>query len=200
MRRTVWALAAAAAAAPAAADAAAADPAAASAEGETKKKKRGLLNHLLFTRRAGGYRKYDMWGYGHEGPNMVTPLQMESMLHCVDNSNCKHMRLVKEISETRSIKWMSPAVVHRCAVMRYKGDKVPAHHSLQPGDLMWCVLFTRRAHVARHSGLVPQFDKNAGILINDKGTPVGTRVTYAAGRHLNHRYLLKAAVLANFLV
>ena len=184
--------------------AAAAPEAGAAAEGgeESTEGKRppGSMRAMNITRRNAGYRKWELWGYGHEGPNTTSPLQMEAMMHCVDNTNCKHIRLVRETSESGSQRWTAAAVVHRCAAMRYKTDKPPSHHALEPGDLMWCVMFSRRYPNARKSGLVTQFDKNAGILINDKGNPVGTRVSYAAGRHLNHRYLLKAAVLANFLV
>jgi large subunit ribosomal protein L14 len=187
--------------APATPAAAPAADAAAAVEGTGTKEKRSWFKHTMITRRKGGYLRGDNWGWGQEGPNAVGPLQMQAILHCVDNSNCKHLRLVKEVDEKRSHSRITAAVVHRCALVRFKDDEAKmTHQKLKPGDLMWCVLFARRAQVARKSGLVTSFDKNAAILINDKGVPVGTRVTYAAGRHLNHKALVKAAVMANFLI
>lgn len=50
------------------------------------------------------------------------------------------------------------------------------------------------------SGLQTSFDRNTCILINDQRVPVGTRVSYCAGRHVNHKVHLKAMVLANFFI
>lgn len=164
-------------------------------------KKRGWFKPHIQTRRNGSYRIHEQWGRGQEGPYANQPLQMESVLHCADNSNCKHVRLIRETSERKAHTLFPSCVVHRVSLVRFKdGQTQPAHLKLQPGEVMWCALLARRQTVARHSGLVTKFDKNAAVLINDKGVPLGTRITYAAGRHLNHKFHLKAAVLANFFI
>lgn len=184
--------------APAPVESAAVDGAVAGATETTKK---GWFNAHIITRRRGSYRLADQWGRGQEGPYATAPLQMEAKLHCVDNSNCKHLRLIRETCERKAHGLFISCVVHRVALVRFKeGEAKPAHLKLRPGDLMWCALLARRQHVARHSGLVVSFDKNAAVLVNDKGVPVGTRINYAAGRHLNHKFHLKTAVLANYFI
>ena len=129
------------------------------------------------------------------------PLQKQAKVYCVDNSNCRQFYLLEQIDEATHNHRMVPVVVRRVAVLRFKsGEEAQPRQKLIPGTIMYAVVLTRRQMQLRHSGLGIQFDRNTGILLNDKYAPLGTRIMYAAGRHINHRFFLKTAVMANLIV
>jgi len=182
-----------AAAAAAAADAASALPAAQTVY-------RSWFRSHLHIKRKANYRT--RWGTGAEGYSSGVNLSDQVMLHCVDNTNCKHVRLItkacgERIAHTR----IFPAVAHRVAVARFKGGGGGMGKTkVKPGTIYWVCLLSRRQTFTRFSGLQTNFDRNTCILMNDQKVPVGTRMMYVAGRHINHKVHLKAAVLANFFV
>ena len=143
------------------------------------------------------------WCYHKAGTFVrnTPPLSIRGKINCVDNSNCRHFYILRQWHEAYANRNMIPCVVKRVSVLRFKsGEEAPAYQKLEPGDVKSAVILTRRSLSLRYSGIVTQFDKNAGILLDDKGAPMGTRIMYAASRHINHRFFLKAAVMANFLV
>ena len=143
------------------------------------------------------------WSFPKPGqfPRNNTPLQKQAKVQCVDNTNCRQFFVLKQVGEKTHHHTIVPVIVRRVAILRFKsGQDIPPRQKLVPGTVMYAVLMARRQVNARHSGLSVQFDKNAGILLNEKFVPVGTRVMYSAGRHINHRFFLKAAVMANFIV
>ncbi|GET92450.1 ribosomal protein L14, putative [Leishmania tarentolae] len=160
------------------------------------------FRHNLIIRRKGSYRS--RWGNGTEGYGAGVPLSDQVKLHCVDNTNCKHVRLIAKATAERFAHCrVFPAVAHRVSVQRFKGRSgggEVSRHRVKPGNIYWVCLFTRRQTNTRMSGLQTSFDRNTCILMNDQRVPLGTRVMYCAGRHVNHKYHLKAVVLANFFV
>jgi ribosomal protein L14 len=153
----------------------------------------------MMIRRTGSWRNW--WGTGIESPKTGVPLQDKAMLHCVDNTAAKHLRAISQTSERISAHRVLPVVVHRTTIQRYKNKQFSLkRQKMKPGEVHWAVLFTRRQYNCRNSGLITTFDKNSAVLINDKKVPLGSRVMYCAGRHVNNRAHLKAAVLANFFL
>lgn len=168
------------------------------------------FRHNLIIRRKGSYRS--RWGTGKEGPYAGVPFSDQVKLHCVDNTNCKHVRLIsKATSERFAHCRVFPAVAHRVSVQRFKkggggggdgggGGRDVVRQNIKPGNVYWVCLFTRRQTHTRMSGLQTNFDRNTCILMNDQRVPLGSRVMYCAGRHVNHKFHLKAMVLSNFLI
>ena len=187
-----------------AATAAAASSGAAGAAGTAgaaavEKQSRCWFRWDMMIRRTGSFR--NNWGNGQESPYSGVPLNDHAMLHCVDNSSAKHLRTISQSSERISYHRVLPVVVHRTTIQRYRNKQFTMKRQrMKPGEVHWAVLFSRRQFNCRHSGLVTAFDKNCGVLINDKKVPLGSRVSYCAARHVNHRVHLKAAVLANFFL
>ncbi|KNH03771.1 seryl-tRNA synthetase [Perkinsela sp. CCAP 1560/4] len=129
------------------------------------------------------------------------PLGLQCKVHCVDNSNCRQFYLLRQWHEAYANSQTIPCAVKRVSVLQFKsGEEVHNYQKLEPGDVRHAVILTRRSMSLRYSGIVTQFDKNTGILLDDKGAPLGTRIMYVAGRHINHRFSLKTAVMANFIV
>ncbi|EPY29100.1 large subunit ribosomal protein L14 [Strigomonas culicis] len=153
----------------------------------------------LIIRRKGSYRS--RWGTGAEGYGTGVPFSDQVKLHCVDNTNCKHVRLISRATAERFAHCrVFPAVAHRVSVQRFKQRGEVSRHRVKPGSIYWVCLFTRRQTNTRMSGLQTNFDRNTCIIMNDSRVPLGSRVMYCAGRHVNHKYHLKAVVLANFFV
>eukprot|EP00759_Apiculatamorpha_spiralis_P056444 PhF_6_TR803/c0_g1_i3/m.1226/K02874/RP-L14, MRPL14, rplN; large subunit ribosomal protein L14 len=141
------------------------------------------------------------WPRAGTNPNQITPLTLASKVHCVDNSNCRQFYLLRQVSENTHSTIFLPCIVRRVAILRFKsGHEVQPRQKLVPGTVMYACVMTRRQVHARRSGISVQFDKNTGVLLNETMQPVGTRVMYAAGRHINHKAFLKVAVMANFIV
>lgn len=160
---------------------------------------RSWYHSNMMVRRKGDYRSY--WGSGLEYKWSGVPLSDGALLQCVDNTNAKHIRPFKQMSERFMQNQLVGCSIHRVSLIRFaSGREVPARQQLKPGTIYHALLFSRRQPHTRPSGLSMQFDKTAGILINDKRVPVGTRVLYCASRHINHKAHLKAAVLANFFI
>jgi large subunit ribosomal protein L14 len=157
------------------------------------------FRNSMLQRRVGSYK--EKWGTGMENPSSGVPLQDQAKLHCVDNTNCKHLRLLKQGCERFHHHKVLPVVVQRVSLIRFKsGSNSLNRQKIKPGSVYWAVIFSRRQYNARRSGLVTAFDRNTAVLMSDKKVPLGTRVMYCAGRHINHKCHLKAAVLANFFL
>lgn len=159
---------------------------------------KGWFRSNLHIHRNGSYRS--RWGNGTEGYGAGVNFTDQVKLHCVDNTNCKHVRLItKAAGERIAHNRVFAGVSHRVSVQRFKGGG-GNRQRIKPGTVYWVCLLTRRQTFSRESGLQTNFDKNTCIIMNDQRVPVGSRVMYCAGRHVNHKYHLKAAVLANFFV
>ena len=164
---------------------------------------RGLQTRTPYRPKTNYFFTKRRWCYHKAGTFVrnTPPLGIRAKIHCVDNSNCRQFYILRQWHETYANRNIIPCVVKRVSVMRFKsGEDAPSYQKLEPGDVRGAVILTRRSLSLRYSGIVTQFDKNAGILLDDKGAPMGTRIMYAAGRHINHRFFLKTAVMANFLV
>lgn len=182
----------------AAAAAASADASAAKLPAGNPIRKSWYRNGLQI-QRLGSYRS--RWGTGQEGVGTGVNLSDQVKLYCVDNTNCKHVRLIsKSVGERMSHCRVVAGVSHRVSVMRFKSGGASSRQRVKPGTVYWVCLLARRQAFSRYSGLRTNFDRNACILLNDQKVPVGTRVMYCAARHVNHKYHLKAAVLANYFI
>ena len=161
--------------------------------------KNWFRDHLII-RRKNNYRS--RWGTGAEGYSSGVNFSSQVKLHCVDNTNCKHVRLISmACGERLAACRIFPAVAHRVSVLRFKSGRGGAgRQKIKPGTIYWICLLTRRQPYSRMSGLVTSFDRSTCILMNDQKVPVGSRIMYVAGRQINHKAHLKAAVLANFFV
>lgn len=180
----------------AAAGAAAADASAKLPAGNPIRKSWYRNNVIL--RRKASYRS--RWGTGAEGYGSGVNLSDQVKLHCVDNTNCKHVRMISTVNGERSAHTrVQVGVSHRVSVQRFKGGAA-GKQRIKPGTVYWICLLSRRQIFSRQSGLQTSFDRSTCILLNDQRVPVGSRIMYCAGRHINHKYHLKAAVLANFFV
>ena len=67
---------------------------------------------------------------------------------------------------------------------------------VKKGDVVRCVIVRLKKEVRRKDGSYIKFDQNACVLINNDGTPRGTRVFGPVARELRDKKYLKIASLA----
>jgi large subunit ribosomal protein L14 len=75
--------------------------------------------------------------------------------------------------------------------------KYPTPESaVKKGSVVKAVIVRTRKEVRRKDGSYIRFDRNAAVLINDQGEPVGTRVFGPVARELRERKFMKIITLA----
>ncbi len=117
-------------------------------------------------------------------------IQMQSMLAVADNSGARKVQCIKVLGGSKR-RYASLGDVIICSVK----EAIP-NAPVKKGDVVRCVIVRLRKEVRRKDGSYIKFDQNACVLINNDGTPVGTRVFGPVARELRDKRYLKIASLA----
>ena len=117
-------------------------------------------------------------------------IQQESRLKVTDNSGAKEILCIRVLGGTKK---------------RYAsvGDKIvgTVKHAMPSGNIkkgqvVKAVVVRTRKEIYRDDGSKVQFDKNAVVLTDDKGEPIGTRIFGPVTRELRTRGHTKIISLA----
>ncbi len=117
-------------------------------------------------------------------------IQMETKLDVADNSGAKSVQCIKVLggSKRRYATVGDTIVVSvTSAIPRGKVKK---------GEVMKAVVVRTAKGVRRADGSLIRFDRNAAVLINAQGDPVGTRIFGPVTRELRNRNHMKIVSLA----
>jgi large subunit ribosomal protein L14 len=117
-------------------------------------------------------------------------IQMETKLDVADNSGAKSVQCIKVLggSKRRYATVGDTIVVSvTSAIPRGKVKK---------GEVMKAVVVRTAKGVRRADGSLIRFDRNAAVLINAQGDPVGTRIFGPVTRELRSRNHMKIVSLA----
>ena len=117
-------------------------------------------------------------------------IQMQSMLAVADNSGARKVQCIKVLGGSKR-RYASLGDVIICAVK----EAIP-NAPAKKGDVVRCVIVRLKKEVRRKDGSYIKFDQNACVLINNDGTPRGTRVFGPVARELRDKKYLKIASLA----
>ncbi|HIS39759.1 MAG TPA: 50S ribosomal protein L14 [Candidatus Aphodovivens avistercoris] len=117
-------------------------------------------------------------------------IQMQSMLAVADNSGARKVQCIKVLGGSKR-RYASLGDVIICAVK----EAIP-NAPVKKGDVVRCVIVRLKKEVRRKDGSYIKFDQNACVLINNDGTPRGTRVFGPVARELRDKKYLKIASLA----
>ena len=117
-------------------------------------------------------------------------IQMQSMLAVADNSGARKVQCIKVLGGSKR-RYASLGDVIICSVK----EAIPNAPG-KKGDVVRCVIVRLRKEVRRKDGSYIKFDQNACVLINNDGTPRGTRVFGPVARELRDKKYLKIASLA----
>ena len=117
-------------------------------------------------------------------------IQMRSILDVADNSGARKISVINPIG----------GATGRCA---YLGDIITANvkeatpdGTVKKGQVVKAVVVCVRKEQRRKDGSYIRFDRNAAVLINDQGEPIGTRVFGPVARELRERRFMKIISLA----
>jgi len=117
-------------------------------------------------------------------------IQTESRLEVADNSGAKQVMCIKVIGGSKR----RYASVGDVIIVSIK-DAVP-RGKVKKGDVHRAVIVRTSQAIKRADGSLIVFDKNAAVLINKQGEPIGSRIFGPVTRELRSSGFMKIISLA----
>ncbi len=117
-------------------------------------------------------------------------IQMESTLDVADNSGARRVQCIKVLGGSKR----KYATIGDTIVISVQ-EAIPRGR-VKKGQVMKAVIVRTAKGVRRPDGSLIRFDRNAAVLINAQGDPVGTRIFGPVTRELRARKHVKIMSLA----
>jgi large subunit ribosomal protein L14 len=117
-------------------------------------------------------------------------IQVESNLDVADNSGARRVQCIKVLGGSKR----RFASVGDVIVVTVK-DAIPRGR-VKKGEVLQAVVVRTAKDVRRQDGSAIRFDRNAAVLINPHGEPIGTRIFGPVARELRARKYMKIISLA----
>ena len=117
-------------------------------------------------------------------------IQMETNLEVADNSGARKVMCVKVLGGSKK----RVATIGDIIVVSVK-DAIPRGR-VKKGTVHKAVIVRTKKGIKRDDGTVIRFDRNAAVLINPAGEPVGTRIFGPVTRELRGKNFMKIISLA----
>jgi large subunit ribosomal protein L14 len=117
-------------------------------------------------------------------------IQMQTRLDVADNSGAKVVQCIKVIGGSKK----RTAAVGEIIVVSIK-EAIP-RGKVKKGDVHRAVVVRTVNSIRRTDGSVIKFDRNAAVIINKQGEPIGTRIFGPVTRELRAKKYMKIISLA----
>lgn len=117
-------------------------------------------------------------------------IRAQTNLDVADNSGARRVECIKVLGGTRR----KTASVGDVIVVSVK-DAIP-RGKVKKGDILKAVIVRTAFPVRRPDGSAIRFDRNAAVLINNQGEPIGTRIFGPVTRELRAKRYMKIISLA----
>jgi large subunit ribosomal protein L14 len=117
-------------------------------------------------------------------------IQVESNLEVADNSGARRVQCIRVMGGSHR-RWGSVGDVIIVAVK----EAIP-RGKVKKGDVATAVIVRTAKEIHRPDGSAIRFDKNAAVLINKQGEPIGTRIFGPVTRELRAKKFMKIISLA----
>ena len=117
-------------------------------------------------------------------------MQAESNLEVADNSGARRVQCIRILGGSRR-RWASVGDV---IVVTIK-DAIPRGR-VKKGDIHRAVVVRTAKEIRRPDGTSIRFDRNAAVLIDPTGEPIGTRIFGPVTRELRAKQYMKIISLA----
>ncbi len=117
-------------------------------------------------------------------------IQMESNLDVADNSGARRVQCIKVLGGSKR----KYATIGDTIVVTVK-EAIPRGR-VKKGQVMKAVIVRTAKGVRRPDGSLIRFDRNAAVLVNASGEPIGTRIFGPVTRELRARKHVKIMSLA----
>ena len=117
-------------------------------------------------------------------------IQVETNLEVADNSGARRVQCIKVLGGSKR----RYATIGDIIVVSVK-EAIPRGR-VKKGSVMKAIVVRTAKDIRRADGSVIRFDKNAAVLINAQGEPVGTRIFGPVPRELRAKNQMKIISLA----
>ena len=117
-------------------------------------------------------------------------IQMQTNLEVADNSGARRVQCIKVLGGSKR----KYATVGDVIVVSVK-DAIPRGR-VKKGDVHQAVIVRTAKEICRTDGSSIRFDRNAAVLINKQGEPIGTRIFGPVTRELRGKKFMKIISLA----
>lgn len=117
-------------------------------------------------------------------------IQMQTNLDIADNSGARRVQCIKVLGGSKRMS----AGIGDTIVVSVK-EAIPRGR-VKKGDVMRAVIVRTAKEIRRNDGSVIRFDRNAAVLVNNSGEPVGTRIFGPVTRELRATNHMKIVSLA----
>ena len=117
-------------------------------------------------------------------------IRTQTNLDVADNSGARRVECIKVLGGTRR----RTATIGDVIVVSVK-DAIP-RGKVKKGDILKAVIVRTTYPIRRPDGSAIRFDRNAAVLINNQGEPIGTRIFGPVTRELRARRYMKIISLA----
>jgi large subunit ribosomal protein L14 len=117
-------------------------------------------------------------------------IQMQTNLEVADNSGARRVQCIKVLGGSKR----KSASVGDVIVVSVK-DAIPRGR-VKKGDVYRAVVVRTAKEIRRSDGSTIRFDRNAAVLINPQGEPIGTRIFGPVTRELRAKQYMKIISLA----
>ena len=117
-------------------------------------------------------------------------IQMRSILDVADNSGARKVSMINPLGgATGRIAYLGDIITANVKEATPEGQ-------IKKGQVVKAVVVRVAKEQRRKDGSYIRFDRNAAVLINDQGEPIGTRVFGPVARELRERRFMKIISLA----
>ena len=117
-------------------------------------------------------------------------IQMQTNLDVADNSGARRVQCIKVLGGSKR----RTATVGDVIVVSIK-EAIP-RGKVKKGDVHQAVIVRTAKEIRRPDGSAIRFDRNAAVLINKQGEPIGTRIFGPVTRELRAKKFMKIVSLA----
>ena len=117
-------------------------------------------------------------------------IQMQTNLDVADNSGARRVQCIKVLGGSKR----RTATVGDVIVVSIK-EAIP-RGKVKKGDVHQAVIVRTAKEIRRADGTSIRFDRNAAVLINKQGEPIGTRIFGPVTRELRGKKFMKIISLA----
>ena len=117
-------------------------------------------------------------------------IQMQTNLDVADNSGARRVMCIKVLGGSKR----KYATIGDVIVVSVK-EAIPRGR-VKKGEVMKAVVVRISKDIKRPDGSIIRFDRNAAVLINPQGEPIGTRIFGPVTRELRARNHMKIVSLA----
>jgi large subunit ribosomal protein L14 len=109
-------------------------------------------------------------------------IQLLSRLEVADNTGAKKVRMIRRIGQNKKT-----ASIGDIIVCHLKESSTEA--TVKKGTVVRALVVRTKSAVRRRDGSYLRFDENAVVIVNNDGTPKGTRIFGPVARELRQKYM-----------